>query len=194
MIDIENPRAILLENIQIKSFIPEDVAGKVFNAPVTNTKNKCLVNNNPLALIKQTMDSPYVNLAESERIATAILEGKDIPMSTSGKVLHQPHKLIKKSADLRHTAKLNFLELTSGQAPVHEINVSEEFKASRSIERPNGYVWAGQFLEALPQTVTLKHQSEEMQKSESKLKVRSIAQAQALSRKYVKLFIGLFAH
>ena len=188
MIDLENPRTILIENTQSKSFIPEGVVGKVLQSlSSSNLKesNNASTNKNPLMAIKETMNSPYVNLAENERIAKAILEGKEIPISNSGKVLHHPHKLIKKSADLRHTAKLNFLELTSEPAPVHEGKVFDELRASRTIERPNGFVWAGQFVEALPQTISLKHQAEEMQKSESNMKVRSIAQAHAISKKYV---------
>jgi hypothetical protein len=143
--------------------------------------------NNEVARLRETMDNPYVNHSEGERIAAAVLKGENVPVSTSGQVVHRPHKDMRKQTDwgVRHSTKLNFLELVSDAAPVHEINIVEEMKKSKSSRemRPQGFTWAGQYVENKPEVFNITRDTELNRKRDQELKVMSISHAQTLSKK-----------
>ena len=179
-----DPRSILVSNISSKASVPEGLLDCLTskNGSLSRKKKE---NDNPLVVLKKTMNNPYVNHSENERIAVAILNGNSIPTSNSGKVLYQPHKNIKEvtTPTVRHSTKLNFLELTSEAAPVHT-SKQDELKKSKSKRevQPQGFVWAGQFVESVPEVIRGKD-SQLKDAHDRELKAQSIAQAQALSKK-----------
>jgi len=133
------------------------------------------------------MDNPYVNYSEGERIAAAVLEGKTVPVSTSGQVVHRPHRELRTQTDwgVRHSTRLNFLELVSDTAPVHEINIVNEMKKTKSSRetRKQGFTWAGEYVENKPEVFNITRDTELNRKRDHELKVMSIAHAQTLSKK-----------
>lgn len=184
---LNDPRAVLTHNIQGRSSLPGDLMGCLSNTRGTVIRSSSPSNNEVVNQLKNAMDNPYVNFSEGERIAAAVLKGDTVPVSTSGQVVHRPHKDLQNQSDwvTRRSTKLNFLEVVSDAAPVHETNAADEMKKSKSSReiRQQGFTWAGQYVASKPEVFNIARDTELTKKRDQELKVMSIAHAQMLSKK-----------
>lgn len=203
---MNDPRSILLNNIQNKSGLPQQLINCISTNKGTivdsnnNNKNNNIIKNNEelidnnndnkivLKKLQETMNSPHINYFENERIANAILNNEELKISDPNNTIHRHHKNMKNKSYniLRHTTRHNFLEVISDNIPVQEMNVIEELKKQKNSRdiRSQGYVWAGEFIETSPELYNIQHESNIKQKKEEKMRVNAITQAQSDSKKF----------
>jgi hypothetical protein len=173
---MSDPRSILLVNIASNAALPTSLVATLL--PKEPQKVTIVEDN----ILKQTLNSQYINLSERERIAKAVLEGKDVPIPTSGKVLYQPHKKLENKAPVstRHSSKLNFLEVVSVPAEIKEVNMQQDMMKYKTHRDPRvkGYVWANNYCQEVPEVYNVTRNSDVQAHIETATKVMSIIKAQ----------------